>query len=526
MSRSALVRSGPSSVSMRRSLISTGTLDPSARRPSASTLIVTGGPSGSRGRSRSSVGTSDPSGWPSSRSRGMPKRRSVCEFAKTMVPERSLTTIASGADSSRVANSCADLARCIASAARLRSVTSIPMPRTQGRPSTITRCPVKKYGARLPSLETKSASAVAWPVSEHLADALADVLAAHPLEELRRVHASDLLAAVLADRGEGFVPAQELALVVEHVEDAGQRSDDVVRELLLAFGALLRGAPLTDVDAHADQRGAIAEHDALAGEPTRVARAVPGDQLGLGVGGAGDERFAHLVGEVGAHLGGEELERMPGRDLGGGAAGDALELLVPAQDPLVVIDEEEEPGQGLDDRVGQRLLAGERGGAFGDHVLQLVAGGFQRFLARVAVRQSDEHRQARGELAEDGRRRDARLERRRREARRFVEVGEVDAAAERALALDVDEPPVELVVRRAQRHQIALAHRREHGGEEGLVDEAQDVGRQRAARLEILGTHRGDLFRPFGGDRGAFVPELLGERGERRAFGRVEVLGE
>ena len=83
--------------------------------------------------------------------------------------------------------------------------------------------------------------------------------------------------------------------------------------------------------------------------------------------------------------------------------------------------------------------AGELGGALGDLVLQLVARRLQRLLARVAVGEADEHREARGELAEDGRRRDARLERRHGEARRFVEVGEVDAAAERALALDVDE---------------------------------------------------------------------------------------
>jgi hypothetical protein len=66
---------GPSSVSMRRSLISTGTSDPSARRPSASTLVVTVGPSGSRGRSRS---------------RSAPGRRAAAEQALARDAEQAL----------------------------------------------------------------------------------------------------------------------------------------------------------------------------------------------------------------------------------------------------------------------------------------------------------------------------------------------------------------------------------------------------------------------------------------------------
>ena len=49
---------------------------------------------------------------------------------------------------------------------------------------------------------------------------------------------------------------RKLALVVEHVEHAGQRLDDVVRERLLASDPLLGGASLADVDADADERGA------------------------------------------------------------------------------------------------------------------------------------------------------------------------------------------------------------------------------------------------------------------------------
>ena len=279
--------------------------------------------------------------------------------------------------------------------------------------------------------------------------------------------------------------------------------------------------------------------------------AVLGDHDRLGAGLSEREPFRQPLGEGRAVIFPEEFERMARGDLLARIAGDLLRFAVPAHQPLLAVDDVEEAGQRLDDRVGQRLLAPQTGfdaRALGDFALQrgvrfaqrrgallhgpleLVARALQRGLTAIAVGQADDHHQMGRELGVG----DQQLGRGGTEmiaddvetdARRRVQADEREARVRRRRQRKLDELAVHAIERFAQSAEVGAPQRFEHGGEEGGVDVGQLLARDPGR--ELLRQRRHQAARPFGGDGRARPPQPFGQTGQRGALVGIECrLGE